>query len=153
VRSLVLALLVACAPTVDGPIEHQRTIDRVDGEHLQAQLVQISGVVRAEVILHRATVDPLAKTSTTAASSLVIVVDDRADRAHVETTARSLAHAIAPEIQPTIAVEVGAHRADLATVGPFTVEAGSKGPLKATLALALAIIAGLAGWAAWLARR
>jgi len=151
---VMFALLAACAPTVEGPVERQAAVDRADSARLTAQLVALPGVVHAEVILHRPARDPLSLAAPApGSSSLVIVVDDRADRTRIDTSARSLARAIAPAIEPTVVVEVGAHRADLATVGPFTVEAASRGPLKAALAVALALIAALAGWLAWTYRR
>jgi len=111
-------------------------------------------VVRSEIVLDRAVADPLSTAGPTPArASLVIVVDDRADQAGIARTARDLVHVLAPAVEPTIVVEVGAIRPDLARVGPFTVEAKSKGPLRATLAVALAVIAALAGWIAWRQRR
>jgi len=47
-----------------------------------------------------------------------------------------------------IEVVVGAHRPTLAKVGPFSVEDRSRGPLRITLAVALAVVAALAGWIA-----
>lgn len=140
------ALAVACAPRVDGPIEKQRLADAADAERLTAQLVALPGVVRAEVALHRAVVDPLAvaRPPTPSSLSLVVIVDDRADRAALAGTARRLASAIAPGIEPTVVVEVGAIRPQLAKVGPFTVEARSKPALQATLVVVLATIAALA---------
>ncbi|MBA2538290.1 MAG: hypothetical protein H0V17_01535, partial [Deltaproteobacteria bacterium] len=71
-----------------------------------------------------------------------------ADRDATKAAARSLIAVAAPSVEPTIVVEVGAVRPVLAKVGPFTVEAGSKTRLKATLAISLAVIAALAGWIA-----
>ncbi len=150
----MLALLVACAPTVETPAERQRAIDRADGDRLAAQLAALPGVVRADVALHRAVRDPLATTEPSpATSAVVVIVDDRADRTRIDAGARALAKATAPDIEPTVVVEVGAVRPHLARVGPFSVEESSKAPLKATLAVALALIAALAGWIAWTARR
>lgn len=155
-RALLLAL-VACAPTVDGPVEHQHALDQADSARLTAQLSVLPGVVHAEVILHRPARDPLSLAAPTpATSSIVLVVDDRADRPKLEASSRVLVRALAPAVEPTVFVEVGARRARLAAVGPFTVEAGSKSRLKATFVVALAIIAGLAGWIAsiyWRQRR
>ena len=153
-RGLVLALVVcACAPAVDGPVEKQHALDRVDSERVTTQLLALPGVVRAEVILHRPIADPLsASAPSPATSSIVLVVDDRADHVRLETQTRALARAVAPDVDPTIVVEVGAKRAQLASVGPFMVEASSKKPLKAVLAIALAVIAALAMWIAWVYR-
>jgi len=151
---LGVGLGLGCAPAVDGPVERQRAADRLDGAQLTAQLAALPGVVRAEVALHRPAVDPLATTPAARASaSLVLVVDDRADRAALTAHARTLARATAPGVEPAIIVEVGAIRPTLARVGPFTVEARSQAALKATLAVALALIAGLAGWLAYAQRR
>jgi hypothetical protein len=153
-RAALLVLACACAPVVDGPVEKQRAIDRADGDRLALQIGALPGVVRADVMLRRAVRDPLATTApTTPVSSAIVIVDDRADRSKIEQRAQQLAHAIAPEIEPTVIVEVGATRAELAKVGPFTVEASSKNRLKAVLAVALAIIAALAGWIAYVSRR
>jgi type III secretory pathway lipoprotein EscJ len=146
----LLVLLVACAPVVDGPAERQRAADRDDAARLTAQLSALPGVVRAEVMLRRSIADPLAPSPPTPASaSLVIIVDDRADRPATTAAARALTRAAAPEVDPTILVEVGATRPSLAKVGPFTVEAGSRTPLKAALAIALVLILALAGWIAY----
>ena len=151
--AILVTLLTACAPVVDGPVERQAAIDRADGARLTAQLGALPGVVRAEVILRRPVRDPLALAPPPPpASSIVLIVDDRADRPRLDAAARQLSRAIAP-IDPTVIVEVGATRADLAKVGPFTVEASSKSALKGTLAIALAVIAALAGWIAWNQRR
>lgn len=152
--AILVAVLGACAPEVAGPVEQQAAADRADSSRLTAQLVALPGVVRAEVILHRPAQDPLSlAVPPPPASSIVVIVDDRADRPAIATSTRALSKALAPAVEPTIVVEVGAVRADLARVGPFTVEASSKGALKGTLAIALALIAALAGWLAWTYRR
>ena len=85
---------------------------------------------------------------------MLLVVDDRADRTRLAADARALTRAAAPEIaSPEIVVEVGATRAELASVGPFTVDAHSKKPLTIALALLLAAIAALAGYVAVRATR
>ncbi len=153
--AFVAALLTlgACAPAVDGPVEKQVALDRADSARLTAQLAALPGVVRAEVILHRPARDPLAVAPPAPpTSSIVLIVDDRADRSRTEASAISLSRALAPDIEPTLVVEVGAKRAELAKVGPFTVEAASKPALKAALAIALSLIAALAAWIAWTAR-
>ncbi len=153
-RALLVLALAACAPQLDGPIEHQRALDRDDAARLAAQLAELPGAVRADVTLHRPVTDPLTRQTAPAGGAIGIVVDDRADRAAITDAARRLARATAPEIpDPAIAVEVGATRPELARVGPFTVEAGSKHGLVAALAAALAVIALLAGWIAYRERR
>jgi len=150
VRVLILAAAIAsCAPTIDGPLEQQRARDTVDATELQTQLAALPGAVRADVTLHRPLQDPLGA-SQPASAAVLVVVDDRADRAAIDRTARALVHGTAPEItDPQVAVEVGAIRPTLAKVGPFTVEAHSKPRLVVSLALALGLLAGLAGWIAW----
>lgn len=154
-RILALALaLAACAPAVDGPAERRRALDREDGAQLTAQLAALPGVVRAEAVVRRPVRDPLAPARPEVeAASIVVVVDDRADRASITEAARTLARALVPEVAaPAIVVEVGARRPSLAKVGPFTVEAASRAPLRATLAAALALLAALAAWIVWTAR-
>ncbi|HEY4179248.1 MAG TPA: hypothetical protein VGM90_20535 [Kofleriaceae bacterium] len=153
-RAAILALaLAACAPSVDGPVEKQRAVDTQDGNALRAQLAALPGAVGAQVVIHRGAIDPLAAVATVSATTAtaVIVVDDKADRSATTLRATQLVTATAG-VTPTIVIAVGAHHHELASLGPFVVDAASKGPLKATLALALALIAGLAGWIALRAR-
>jgi type III secretory pathway lipoprotein EscJ len=153
-RWVLIIAIAACAPTVDGPAEHQRVVDLADGQRLTAQLSALPGVVRAEVMLRRAVRDPLATIpASPAGASLVVIVDDKADRAATTDAAKRLAKSIAPDVEPTIVVEVGAIRPTLSKVGPFTVEEASKGPLRAVLGIALALIALLAGYVAWRERQ
>jgi len=149
---IVLALVAwaACAPTVTGPSDHQRSIDREDADRLAAQLAALPGAITAHATLHRSVRDPLAVTPASPSSAAVLViVDDRADRPAITRAATELTRATAPDIaSPVILVEVGGIRPTLAKVGPFTVEAASRGPLRAALAIALALVAALAGWIA-----
>lgn len=152
--ALVIAALVACAPScapsIDGPIERQRTIDREDGERLAAQLAQLPGAVRASVTLRRPIVDPLTEVATPGSAAILIVVDDKADRRAIETSALALVRGTAPEIdEPAIAIALGAVRPELATVGPFTVEARSKARVVLGFASTLALVVMLAGYIAW----
>ncbi len=142
--------LGACAPTVDGPVERQRASDRDDADHLASQLGALPGVISASVTVHRAARDPLGVTGPSLPSGVaLIVIDDAADRPAIARTAKTLFAATVPEIPaPAVEVVVGAHRPTLASVGPFTVEESSKAPLRIALAIALALIAGLAGWVA-----
>lgn len=147
---VVLALvLVACAPAIDGPVERQRAVDRDDSVRLAAQLAQLPGAVRADVTLHRPTIDPLTQAASPGSAAVLVVIDDQADRRAVTRSAIALVRGTAPEIsEPAIVVELGAKRPRLASVGPFTVEAGSKGRVVGALAAAFAVIALLAGWLA-----
>jgi type III secretory pathway lipoprotein EscJ len=146
----LLILVAACAPEIG---DHQRAVDAEDSARLAVQLQELPGAIRADVALHRPVTDPLAQKTSPASAAIVLVVDDRADRAALEATARKLARATAPEIpDPQIAIALGATRPELARVGPFSVDARSKHALQATLAAALALIAGLAGWIAYQTR-
>ncbi len=150
----LLILLVACAPVVDGPVDKQRVVDRSEGDRLATQLSALPGVVRADVIVRRPVRDPLAPREVVApaTASIVVIVDDQADRATTIDATRRLAGAAVPGIVPAIVVEVGAARPALAKLGPFTIEASSKGPLKIAFALVLALLAAAAGGIAWRAR-
>ncbi|HEX4422720.1 MAG TPA: hypothetical protein VH165_32620 [Kofleriaceae bacterium] len=149
-----------CAPTVDGPVEHQRAIDRDDGDRLAAQLALLPGVVTASVVLHHAARDPLAiAPDSPARLTAVIATDDRAAPDTIRAAALRLAHATVPELDPRRESRPGAivaaalsieiypvvHRAQLARVGPFWVEDSSQRPLRAALAIGCLAIAGLAG--------
>jgi type III secretory pathway lipoprotein EscJ len=140
----------ACAPTIEGPVERQRTADRADADRLATQLAALPGAVRAEVTLHRPATDPLTDVTTPPSAAVVVVVDDKADRRAVQRSAIALVRGTAPEIrEPEIVVELGATRPVLASVGPFTVEAASKPRLVGLLAGAFALVAALAAWIAW----
>jgi hypothetical protein len=148
-----------CAPQIDGPVEHQRAIDRDDGARLAAQLTRLPGVTRAEVVLHHALRDPLAVTPPRpAAFSAVLVVDDRADAAALRARTVRLVRAALPELAaPDDALAIEVHpalpRAALARVGPFWVDASSRAPLRAALGGGCLAIAALAGALAHRARQ
>ncbi len=155
VRFVLLAFLVACAPAIDGPVEHQRDRDRVDSARIETELALLPGATAARVVVHRSARDPLAVVEAPVAptAAVLLVVDDAADRAQLEAAARVLVRAAVPDVaEPAIATVVAMPRPALASVGPFTVAASTRGPLRAVLALALALIAALAGWIAWRAR-
>src|SRR6476469_9831639 len=104
---MVIAL-AACAPSIDGPIDHQRMIDRGDADRLAAQLAQLPGAVRAEVTLRRPVVDPLTEASSPPGAAVLVVVDDKADRRAITRSAVALVRGTAPEIpEPEIVVEIG----------------------------------------------
>lgn len=153
--AIVLLLAVGCAPTVDGPVERQRAADRDDSVALSAQLATLPGAVSATATVHRSTRDPLGVGApSTASAAVLVVVDDATDVAATTTAATTLVRAAAPEVSaPAIVVLVGAHRAQLAKVGPFVVDKGSAAALKASLAVGLIVIAALAGWIALHVRR
>jgi len=156
--ALALVISAGCAPQLDGPVDHQRAIDRDDGDRLAAQLGQLPGVVTASVVLHHAMRDPLGVTAPSPAMvTAVIAVDDQADAAAIRAATTRLAHATLPELPAdrALPIEINAvvHRPTVAKVGPFSVEESSRAALKTTLALALVAIAGLAGTIALRARR
>jgi hypothetical protein len=156
--AVAVAISAACAPPVDGPIDHQRALDREDGDRLTAQLAQLPGVVTASVVLHHAMRDPLAVTAPSPARfSAVIAVDDQAAPDAIRAATIRLARAQVPELPAgaalPIEVNVVVHRPTVAKVGPFSVEDSSRGPLRLTLVLGCLAIAALAGAVAWSARR
>jgi hypothetical protein len=132
--AIAVAISAGCAPAIDGPVERQRAIDRDDG------------VRTADVVLQRAIRDPLATTPPApAALRAVITIDDPAAREAICAATERLARAAVPELAaPVIEVHAAAPRATLARVGPFSVEASSRAPLKAVLAGGCLAIAGLA---------
>ncbi|MCX5743795.1 MAG: hypothetical protein NT062_14985 [Proteobacteria bacterium] len=151
-RGLVLVMFgavgmtSACAPIVDGPVDHQRARDRNDETRLAAQLELLPGARHARVTIQRPVMDPLMPSPTPgpATGSVVIVVETEADRARITDRTRALVHAVAPEVaDPTIDVEVDRPPPRLARVGPFTVEEGSRTPLRIALAIAFLVIAAL----------
>ncbi|HEY5945120.1 MAG TPA: hypothetical protein VIV40_06500 [Kofleriaceae bacterium] len=146
----VLIACVACAPQIDGPVERQQSLDRDDSKRLAAQLAQLPGAVRAEVTLHRPTLDPLTEVATPASAAVLVVIDDKADRRAIQRSTIALVRGTAPEIdEPAIVIELGAVRPQLANIGPFAVEAKSKPRIVAAFGIALALIAALAGLLAW----
>ena len=148
--AVVLVALSACAPVIDGPVEQQRAVDRTDATRLAAQLAQLPGAVRADVTLRRPVFDPLSQAASPGSAAVLVVVDDVADRRAIQRSAIALVRGTAPEISdPAIVVELGATRPRLAQVGPFTVEASSKGRVVGAVAAAFGVIALLAGWLAW----
>jgi type III secretory pathway lipoprotein EscJ len=148
--ALVTLFVIGCAPTIDGPVERQHEADAGDAARLARQLGQLPGAVRAEVTLHRPTLDPLTQQATPGSAAILVVIDDRADRRAITRSTIALVRGTAPEIsEPAIVVEIGAIRPVLTSVGPFTVEARSKPRIVAALACAFALIAALAGWIAW----
>jgi hypothetical protein len=172
---LLVALAISCAPSVDGPAERARAADVEDGARLAAQLSALPGVWSAQVTLHRPAADPLAASGLglrasgdpdsaraearsprpeAPSAAVLIIIDDHADRAATLAAAQQLLHGTAPEIAaPELVITVGAPRAELARVGPFTVERGSRRALTIALAAALAAITALALALARYARR
>ncbi len=144
----IVSALVACAPTIEPPNERQRRVDTEDARALEAQLAVLPGAARAQVMLRRRSSDPLrSEVSSSPAASAVVIVDDRADRARVHDAAAALLRAAAPEVSsPTVIIEVGARRPQLATVGPFEVVASSKRGVQVSFAIVLGMLAAACGW-------
>ena len=155
--ALAVAISAACAPPVDGPIDHQRAIDRDDGDRLAAQLAQLPGVVTASVVLHHALRDPLAVVAPRPTTfTAVLGVDDRADPTALRAATTRLARATLPELpEAALPIEINAvvHRPVVAKVGPFSVEDSSRTSLRVTLALGCLAIAALAATLALGVRR
>ena len=145
-RGVVIAcVLAACAPVVDAPAERARAGDIADSDRLSAQLGTLPGAWSAHATLHRAFREPLTGATSPAVASALVVVEESADRAALQRDAEALVHAAIPEVAaPTVIVVTGAPRPELARVGPFRVERGSRVPLLATLAVCLIAIAALA---------
>jgi len=123
--------------------------DASDARGIEAVLRAAPGAIDAQVALHRRFRDPLTGATSQAAGAVLLLVDDRADRVALDARARALVHAVAPEVTPQVIVTLAGHRAELASVGPFTVEASSKRPLIGALVGLLAAVALLAGYVAW----
>jgi hypothetical protein len=157
IAAIALAISLGCAPALDGPVDHQRALDRDDGDRLAAQLAQLPGVATASVVLHHPRRDPLGATAPAAAMlAAVIAIDDRAAPEAIRSAAVRLARATLPELPASelaIEIAVAVHRPTLAKVGPFTVEDSSRAALKAALALGCVAIAGLAAALALRTRR
>jgi hypothetical protein len=136
VAVLGFVLVAACAPTVDGPAEHARAIDRRDADALEARLAALPGATSAHVVVHRPFRDPLvaAATPTPASAAILVVADARADHAAIAAAAARLAPA---EIaRPEIAV----------MTAPHVVAARPR--LWIALLAAIALIAGAIAWRA-----
>lgn len=153
-RALWFLAISACAPIVDAPTERARTADREDAAQLSVQLRSLPGIATAEVMLRRSVRDPLTGSAPAPYASAVIVVDTPFYRSSSEAGAIRLIRAAVPEVErPEILVEVGRPPPKMASVGPFQVATGTKPRLMATLIVGLLLIAMLAGYVAYLARR
>ena len=146
---VVIALAFGCdRDLVPSPRAQQAALDDADARRLEAQLATLPGVRRASVVIHRPVADPLARNPVQRApgASIVIVSSD----ASIEPRARALAGAVLDELRTeVVVVPPTPPPPTLASVGPFEVTASSATPLRVTLALALVLIAGLAGVVAY----
>ncbi|HEY4243099.1 MAG TPA: hypothetical protein VGM88_24975 [Kofleriaceae bacterium] len=162
VAVVVAGTLAACAPAIDSPALAQRATDRDDAARIAQALAALPGVETAHVELHRVARDPLSPTGVAppllapaeggpaaqpsptdvSRAAAVVTVDSDEARTRVETAAATLM-ATTGVASPTIVVQIGEPRVPLASVGPFTVAAGSRGPLRALLVGALLAIAAL----------
>jgi hypothetical protein len=162
-RTLARALVVAGALAVAActgagvatPADEQAARDRVDAAALARHVEVVPGVVRASAWLRRPVADPLRpapRSLPPITASLVIVIRAGTDTADLEARVRAAATAaLASAGAPAPAIDVLFAPAPppppaLVRAGPFTVEAGSRRPLLATLAIGLIAIAGLASW-------
>jgi hypothetical protein len=159
--ALALAMTGACSdPRVDTPAAQHAARDLTDAAALARHLEVIPGVVRASAWLTRPFADPLAppRRPGRVIASIAIVLAGDADRAAVETSVRTLAaQALAADASaeaatadaPQISVFVASALPPppkLAHVGPFRVQASSRGPLIATFAAGLLAIVALCLW-------
>lgn len=155
---LALALLVACGGADDwSPEAGQRRALAASAETLAVHLETLPGVRDASVVIDAPLADPLgpAAPAPPPRASIVLALADGADAAALERAARDAVAGAVVGLDPaqvTVA-SAPAPRPPRSRVGPFEVAPGSRAPLVATLALALALIAGLAGWIAWTAIR
>jgi type III secretory pathway lipoprotein EscJ len=145
-RGVVFAcVLIGCAPVVDAPAERAQVTDIAESDRLSAQLGALPGAWSAHATLHRAFREPLTGATSPAVASALIVVEESADRGALQRAAEALVRATIPDVAaPTVIVVTGAPRPELARVGPFRVERGSRVPLLATLAVCLLAIVALA---------
>jgi hypothetical protein len=155
VRWALLVALVACTAHVDGPADEHAARDRTAGAELAAHLTALPGVARASALVHTPWSDPLAAAPPPdrighPSASIALAAAPGADTVAIERDARALAAAAlrADPRDVAIAVEAPPPAAALAHVGPFEVAASDRTALAVTLVVALAAIAGLAGWLA-----
>jgi hypothetical protein len=157
VRWALLVALAACTAHVDGPSDEHAARDRAAGAELAAHLTALPGVARASALVHTPFADPLAPAAPLdhPSGSIALAAAPGADAAALERDARALAAAAlrADPRDVAIAVEAPPPAAELARVGPFEVAARDRTALAVTLVVALAAIAGLAGWLAALQLR
>jgi hypothetical protein len=122
-------------------------------ERLRRHLASIPGVGGASVLVHVPPRDPFARTipPAPARASIVIVTAAGADIGALGDTAQAAARTIlGDDAQVEVQLTPPPPRSpSMARVGPFRVAASSRGPLIATLALALTAIAALAAALAW----
>jgi hypothetical protein len=155
-RALALAgVLAACTAGVATPADEQAARDRTDAAALARHVEAVPGVLRASAWLRRPVIDPLRPAPAAlapASASLVVVVRAGSDAPAIEAGVRTAAAAAlatagapAPTVDVLLALAPPPPPA-LVRAGPFTVEAGSRVPLLATLALGLLAIAALSVW-------
>jgi hypothetical protein len=136
---------------VPSPEARHDAQDVADAKRLEAQLAAIPGVTTASVVVHRPFVDPLAPVQAPIAPSASVVVVGTGD---VEPMVQHVAAAVLPDVPMSILVAPPVPPpVKTAKVGPFVVAEDSRRALQATLGIALALIAGLAGYVAWTQRR
>jgi len=88
---VLVVVLAACAPTVDGPVEQARERDRTEERRLEQQLAALPGVRSATVALDRPVRDPLSLAAPAPPrASAALVIDAAADRARLESGARAI---------------------------------------------------------------
>lgn len=148
---LVLALALAtgaCQAQIAGPADDHAARDRATSDELARVIGALPGAARVAISVRTPWRDPLAPAAAAAGATATIAIaaDPGADAAALERDARQLIASAVPGAAIAIAVRPLAPAPTLTSVGPFDVATGSRGPLIATLALALIAIAGLAIW-------
>jgi hypothetical protein len=135
---IVLALCAACDPDAWSPGAERERAERRRVETLAAHLETLPGIEQASVMV------------TPPRASVVLALEPGAAAPDPDAIRRAVTAAI-DGVDPA-AIEIAAAgpppRDPVVSVGPFEVAAGSRGPLIATLAGGLVVIAGLAGWIA-----
>lgn len=151
---IVAVVVVTCGcdrDLVPSPHARHDAEDVADARRLEQQLAALPSVSRASVVVHRPFVDPLEPQRDVQPARASVLLVSTAD---LESTVKQLATAALPDVPVSIViVPPSPPPVKTATVGPFVVAEGSRRALQATLAIALALIAGLAGYVAWSQRR
>lgn len=154
--SLIVAIalaVAACDRDAWSPRAEQARLTQDRAVALTAHLETLPGVTRASVLLDDAPADPLAPPAPDPAprASIVLVLAPAADPDATTAAARAATLASVRDLADhdlVITARTTPAAAALASVGPFEVSPRSRGPLLATLAAALALIALLAAWIA-----
>ena len=155
---VVATLASACSgDLVPTPARTQATRDTARASALDVQLRALPGVVDVHAMVRTPVDDPLAPRHDEPPASASVAVHAAPSRAAaLADEVRALAAAALPDVDAarlTVVVAEATPPAATAKVGPFEVAQTSRGALRATLAIAFALIIVLAGFIAWRERR